>query len=44
MLYFKEISWTDNVEPQKEEKLYKYVAETELCKVAEAVVTYGEKM
>lgn len=37
------IKWTDNVESQKEEKLYKYVSETELSKVAEALVPYGEK-
>ena len=36
--------WTDNVEPRKEEKLYKYVAETELSMVADAdVVPYAEK-
>jgi len=35
--------WTDNVEPRKEEKLYKYVSETELSKVAEAAAQYGEK-
>ena len=35
--------WTDNVEPRKEEKLYKYVSETELSMVAEAEVPYGEK-
>ena len=35
--------WTDNVEPRKEEKLYKYVSEIELSKVAENTVSYGEK-
>lgn len=35
--------WTDNVEPRKEEKLYKYVSEIELSKVAEDTVSYGEK-
>ena len=35
--------WTDNVEPRKEEKLYKYVSETELSKVAETADPYGEK-
>ena len=35
--------WTDNVEPRKEEKLYKYVSEIELSKVAENMVSYGEK-
>ena len=36
--------WTDNnVEPRKEEKLYKYVSEIELSKVAEDTVPYGEK-
>lgn len=35
--------WTDNVEPRKEEKLYKYVSEIELSKVAEDTVFYGEK-
>ena len=36
--------WTDNVEPRKEEKLYKYVAETELSMVADAnMVPYAEK-
>lgn len=35
--------WSDNVEPRKEEKLYKYVSETELSKVAEAAAPYGEK-
>ena len=36
--------WTDNVEPRKEEKLYKYVAETELSMVADAdVVPYAGK-
>ena len=36
--------WTDNVEPPKVEKIYKYVSETELSKVAEASVPYGEMM
>ena len=31
--------WTDNVESQKEEKLYKYVSETELGMVAEDTVS-----
>ena len=35
--------WTDNAEPRKEEKLYKYVSEIELSKVAEDTVPYGEK-
>ena len=35
--------WTDNVEPRKEEKLYKYVSEIELSKVAEETFFYGEK-
>lgn len=35
--------WTDNAEPQKEKKIYKYVAETELSMVAEDPVPYGEK-
>ena len=35
--------WTDNAEPRKEEKLYKYVSEIELSKVAENTVSYGEK-
>ena len=35
--------WTDNVEPRKEEKLYKYVSEIELSKVAEDTVSYGER-
>ena len=36
--------WTDNVEPPKVEKIYKYVSETELSKVAEVSVPYGEMM
>ena len=32
--------WTDNVEPQREERLYKYVSEVELSKVAEDSVPY----
>ena len=35
--------WTDNVEPQKEETLYKYVSETELSMVAANTFPYGEK-
>ncbi|CDE69463.1 type I site-specific deoxyribonuclease HsdR family [Clostridium sp. CAG:277] len=35
--------WTDNVEPRAEEKLYKYVSETELSMVAETPAPYGEK-
>ncbi len=35
--------WTDNVESRKEEKLYAYVFEIELSKVAEDTVSYGEK-
>lgn len=35
--------WTDNVEPRKEEKFYKYVSEIELSQVAEDTVSYGEK-
>lgn len=35
--------WTDNVEPRKEDKFYKYVSEIELSKVAEDTVSYGEK-
>ena len=35
--------WSDNVEPRKEKKLYKYVSETELSKVAEEAAPYGEK-
>lgn len=35
--------WTDNVEPRKGEKLYKYVSKIELSKVAEDTFFYGEK-
>lgn len=34
--------WTDNVEPQKEAKIYKYVSEIELDKVAQDSDKYGE--
>lgn len=34
--------WTDNVEPQKEAKIYKYVCEIELDKVAQDSDKYGE--
>ena len=34
--------WTDYVEPRKEEKIYKYVSEVELSKVAEEKVPYNE--
>lgn len=33
--------WTDNVEPRTEERLYKYVSEIELSKVAENTFSYG---
>ena len=35
--------WTDNVEPRKEEKLYKFVSERELGMVAESSAPYGKK-
>ena len=35
--------WTDNVEPRKEEKLYKFVSERELGMVAEPSAPYGKK-
>lgn len=34
--------WTDNVEPRKEEKLYKFVSERELGMVAESSAPYGK--
>ena len=34
--------WTDYVEPRKEEKIYKYVSEVELSKVAEETASYNE--
>lgn len=35
--------WTDNVEPRKEEKLYKFVSERELAMVADERTPYGSK-
>ena len=35
--------WTDNIEIQKEEKLYQFISETELSMMAEVPVSYGEK-
>ena len=35
--------WTDNVEPRKEEKIYKFVSERELSMVAEERTPYGSK-
>ena len=33
--------WTDNVEPRKEEKLYQFMSERELSKVAEEKAPYS---
>ena len=33
--------WTDNVEPRKEEKLYQFMPERELPKVAEEKAPYS---
>ncbi len=35
--------WTDNVEPRKEEKLYKFVSERELAMVADERTSYGSR-
>lgn len=34
--------WTDNVEPQKETEIYKYMSEIELDKLAQDSDKYGE--